>query len=486
MIINPFLSEDVPYDVSADCSEQATTATQQAMSLFELNARVHAVLQNSMKKAYWVTAELSEVRTASNGHCYVEFVQKDERSGALVAKARGIIWRTNYRLISDHFRRTTGRLLGVGIKVMVEVTVTFHELYGYSLNVLNIDPTYTMGDLAQRRLEIIRQLEEDGVMDLNKELTLPRVVSRVAIISSATAAGYGDFCNQLEQSGLPFTTKLFPAVMQGDRVEESVIAALDDIAAEEEKWDVVVIIRGGGATTDLNGFDSYLLASNVAQFPLPVLTGIGHERDDTIVDLVAHTRLKTPTAVAAFLIEGRQNEQGRLETLQTQLAQLADKRLQDERQRLKDLSSRLTIAAMNDIHAQRHAFNEQAHRFDLASSRYLALQRQQLLRLSARMEVLVQSNVQSERQRLQQMPERLAQAVKERFTAERHRQEMISRSLKLAGPERILAMGFSITMKDGHAVNSAEQLQPGDELTTLFQHGSVKSVVSPSDADNPF
>ena len=260
---------------------------------------VHAVLQHTLPDTYWLAAEVGEMRVASNGHCYLEFVQKDEVGGTLLAKARGHIWRQGYVNISAQFRRATGQDLRAGLNVLAEVEVTFHELYGYSLRVVNIDPTYTLGDLAAQRQAIIRQLEADGVINLNKEIPLPRLIRRVAVISSATAAGYGDFCRQLEQSGYGFELQLFPAVMQGDGVEQSVIAALDRIAAEPGRWDVAVIIRGGGSSLDLHGFDTYLLAANVAQFPLPVLSGIGHERDDTLVDLVAHTRLKTPTAVAA-------------------------------------------------------------------------------------------------------------------------------------------------------------------------------------------
>ena len=481
MVIDPFLSPyDEPYGSDANASVHGSV---KAISLFELNAMVHAVVEQKMRKAYWVTAELSEMRTASNGHCYLEFVQKDPHSGALLAKARGMIWRTNYRLLSDSFFRATGRHLGAGINVMVEVNVTFHELYGYSLNVINIDPTYTLGDLAQRRKEILQILEDDGVIDLNKELPLPKVIQRVAVISSPTAAGYGDFCKQLQQSGLPFEVKLFPAVMQGDRVERSVIAALDDIAAEEDRWDVVAIIRGGGAATDLNGFDSYLLASNVAQFPLPVLTGIGHERDDTILDVVAHTRFKTPTAVAAFLIESRENESQHLQELRARMARQVQLRMQQERHALDALSHRLRLAVTQNVNRRQMEFRSLAHRFDSASSHYMAVQQRQQLRLSARIELLVQQRLHQERERLRPLPHRLESALKACLTAEHHRQDILARSLRLAGPERILAMGFSITMKDGRVVSSPQTLKPGDRIVTRFAQGEVHSQVLPPSAD---
>lgn len=483
MVIDPFLS---PYDEPSGSNMDAPVqSSSNAISLFELNAMVHAVVEQNLRRAYWVTAELSEMRTASNGHCYLEFVQKDPHSGALLAKARGMIWRTNYRLLSDSFFRATGRRLGVGINVMVEVNVTFHELYGYSLNVINIDPTYTLGDLAQRRKEILQMLEDDGVIDLNKELPLPKVIQRVAVISSATAAGYGDFCKQLQQSGLPFEVKLFPAVMQGDRVEPSVIAALDDIVAEEDRWEVVVIIRGGGAATDLNGFDSYLLASNVAQFPLPVLTGIGHERDDTILDVVAHTRFKTPTAVAAFLIESRENESQHLQELRARMARQVQLRMQLERHALDTLSHRISLAVTQNLSQRQMEFRSLAHRFDSASSHYMAVQQRWQLRLAARIELLVQQRLHQEKERLRPLPHRLESALKACLMAEHHRQDILSRSIRLAGPERILAMGFSITMKDGKVVSSPQALKPGDCIVTRFAQGDVYSQVLPPSTDAP-
>ena len=257
-----------------------------------------------MPDEYWVQAELSEVRTNATGHCYLEFVQKDPRSNNLIAKARGMIWSYVFRLLKPYFEESTGRLFTSGIKVQVKVTVQFHELYGYSLTVLDIDPAYTLGDMALRRREILAQLQEEGVLTLNKELEMPVLPQRVAVVSSATAAGYGDFCHQLHHNarGFFFYIELFPALMQGNQVEQSVLSALDEVYSRLREFDVVVIIRGGGATSDLSGFDTYLLAAACAQFPLPVITGIGHERDDTVLDSVAHTRVKTPTAAAELLI----------------------------------------------------------------------------------------------------------------------------------------------------------------------------------------
>lgn len=464
-MIDPFAS---PYDDYADgegpygdlCNEAVSgnygvAQRPQAMSLFELNEQVRSVLNYQMSNSYWVAAEISELRVAANGHCYLEFVQKDEASGMLVAKARATIWRQSYRMITTHFEHVTQQRLCAGIKVLALVEVSFHELYGYSLNVVDIDPTYTLGDLAQRRQEILKQLAEDGVMDMNKELPLPRIIRRVAVVSSASAAGFGDFCNQLEHSGYDFHLQLFPAIMQGDAVESSVIEALNLIADDWHNWDVVVIIRGGGAATDLNGFDSYLLAANVAQFPLPVLTGIGHERDETIIDYVAHTRLKTPTAVAAFLIDHRKSEADALQSLQ----------------------ERLTRALQQRLNEERTFFNSLHHRFALSSSHYVGQQRDQVLRLASRLELFAQTRLQSQRQQLEAYPQRLTLAADRIFFQAHQHHQLLERSLKLAGPERILSLGFSITLKGGKAVRRADQLQPGDVIETRLQTGSVKSVV---------
>ena len=295
-----------------------------SLSLLELNALVRRSLEQCLPDEYWIQAELCDVRSNTTGHCYLEFVQKDPRSNNLVAKARGMIWNNIYRLLKPYFEETTGQLFTSGIKVLVKVTVQFHELYGYSLTVLDIDPAYTLGDMARRRREILLQLEEEGVLTLNKELEIPVLPQRIAVVSSATAAGYGDFCHQLQHNsgGFFFYTELFPALMQGNQVEESVLAALDRINARINEFDVVVIIRGGGATSDLSGFDTYLLAAACAQFPLPIITGIGHERDDTVLDSVAHTRVKTPTAAAELLIHRVAEVAEHLEELSMRIRQV--------------------------------------------------------------------------------------------------------------------------------------------------------------------
>lgn len=407
----------------------------EALSLLELNSLVRRSLEQCLPDEYWVQAELSDVRTNSTGHCYLEFIQKDPRSNGLIAKARGTIWANVYRLLKPYFEEATGQAFVSGIKVLVQVTVSFHELYGYSLTVQDIDPTYTLGDMARRRREILKQLEEEGVLTLNKELEMPALPRRIAVISSSTAAGYGDFCHQLQHNprGFFFYTELFPALMQGDRVEESVLSALDDILNRQEEFDAVVIIRGGGATSDLSGFDTYLLAASCAQFPLPIITGIGHERDDTVLDSVAHTRVKTPTAAAEYLISCMNLAADELEALANRLHDSVFSRLAEEHRKLNAYRNRIPSVVVR--------------RFSDAKLSLLTAQRD------------------------------ISQAVSTALARQRHRLELLQQRLADASPEKMLARGYSITLKDGKAVKDAALLKENDELLTRFYKGQATSTI---------
>lgn len=407
-----------------------------ALSLYDLNALVRRSMEQCLPDEYWIQAELSDVRTNSTGHCYLEFIQKDPRSNALIAKARGTVWANVFRLLKPYFEEATGQTFASGIKVLVQVTVSFHELYGYSLTVQDIDPTYTLGDMARRRKEILNQLEEEGVLNLNKELEIARLPQRIAVISSPTAAGYGDFCHQLQSNsrGFYFYTELFPALMQGDRVEESVLAALDNVNARLPEFDVVVIIRGGGAASDLTGFDTYLLAAACAQFPLPIITGIGHERDDTVLDSVAHTRVKTPTAAAEFLIESMNNAADELDTLTVRLQESVRNRLMEEQRKLVSYKNRIPSAA------------------------YRRLSGAKLSLLTARKDIV--------------------QVVTSSVSRHRHRLELLQQRLTDASPEKQLARGYSITLKDGKVVKDTALIQEGDSVTTRLYQGEFTSIVN--------
>lgn len=427
-----------------------------SLSLVELNMLVRRSVRACLPDEYWVQAELSDVRSNYSGHCYLEFVQKDSKSNALVAKARGIIWNNVYSRLKPFFERETGQLFVSGIKVLVKVTVDFHELYGYSLTVVDIDPTYTLGDMARRRKEIISRLESEGILTLNKELELPVLVQRIAVISSATAAGYGDFCNQLEHNpyGFVFYPHLFQAVMQGDKVELSIIAALEKIYQTQEKWDVVVIIRGGGATSDLSGFDTYNLAAHCAQFPLPVLTGIGHERDDTVLDVVSHTRVKTPTAAAEFLINHLRGTAEALDGYASFINQTIPDILQREKERLERCVSR--IPSQVEIRLQREVFRQE--------------------RLFKRMELVWQSRLMREEHRLD-LSLRIAGALQTRLQREKHRLELFEQRVNAASPDVLLKRGYSITLNNGKAVTDASLLKDGDEIVTRLAKGEIRSKV---------
>ena len=430
------------------------------LSLFELNQLVRRSVRTCLPDEYWVQVELSDVRANYSGHCYLECVQKDPKSNSLIAKARGIIWSNVFSQLKPYFEQETGQAFVSGIKVLVKVTVDFHELYGYSLTIVDIDPAYTLGDMARRRREILLRLQEEGVLSLNKELELPVLAQRIAVISSATAAGYGDFCNQLENNafGFAFYPRLFPAIMQGERVEASVIAALDRIYAESEKWDVVVIIRGGGATSDLSGFDTYDLAASCAQFPLPIITGIGHERDDTVIDLVAHTRVKTPTAAAEFLVNHLRQTAEQLENYAYYIRQEVPARLSREKERLERCITR--IPARVQMRLQREDFRRE--------------------RLAKRMEMAWQSRLAREQYRLE-LSSRLSVALQARLLKEKHRLDLLEKSVEAASPDLLLKRGYSITLKDGKAVTDVSLLKPGDRVVTRVAKGQFSSEVQGTD-----
>ena len=407
----------------------------ETLSLLELNGRVKSTLQFEMPDAYWVQAEISSISPSGQGHCYLELVQKDATGRNFLAKAKANIWRGTWLKLKPYFEAQTGETLKVGMKVLLQVTVTFHEVYGYSLVVQDIDPAYTMGDMARRRKEILEQLARDGVIGLNKELEIPALPHRIAVRSSATAAGWGDFRNQLDGNiyGFRFYVKLFPALMQGDDVERSVVSALNAVAARRDDFDLVVIIRGGGAVSELSCFDSYNLAFNIANFPLPVITGIGHERDDTVADVVAHTKVKTPTAAAEFIINRVFDTASELENLTRRMSDAITGRMNAENVRIERLSQKLpSLFAV----------------------------------LRARQEQLLET-----------VWIRSVNGVRNLLTSQNHKLEILDKTLAAADPAVILKRGYSLTRAGGRVVKCASDLKKGDRLTTVFADGSVESEI---------
>ena len=406
--------------------------TERHITLFELNRLVREAIEDALPMEYWVEAELSECRE-SRGHCYMELIQKDEQTATPIAKASAKCWANKWLTIRPYFERTTGQQLHAGMKVLLQVYPQFHEAYGFSWIVTDIDPTYTLGDMARKRQEIIQKLKAEGVFDLQKELQLPVFCQHIAVISSQTAAGYGDFCNQLADNpyGFKFETQLFPAIMQGEGVEQSIISALEQIY--DMPFDCVVIIRGGGATSDMSGFDTLALAENVANFPIPIITGIGHERDESILDMISHTRVKTPTAAAALLID---HLKGVLETIEGAQSMITHY----VQQKLSIANSQLSI------------ISEAIPRlFSIVKTRQEA--------------------------KIDALYTRLPMLIERRLTSERHRLQLMDEKLKALDPTLLLARGYSITMHNGRAVKDASQLPPGAEIETRLAKGTIHSVI---------
>lgn len=472
------------------------------LSLSELNSLVKEALQGAFPEQVWVVAEIGEMKVNRNGHCYLELVEKDNESEEITARAKATIWSWQFRFIQPYFETSTGQTLSAGLRVLISVTIEFHEVYGYSLNIKDIDSTYTLGDLARRRMEIIRRLTDEGVIDMNKEIPIPDVPSRIAVISSPTAAGYEDFINQLtnNQAGYRFYTRLFPATMQGNDAAGSIMASLDSIYEFDHLFDVVVIIRGGGSQLDLTCFDDYELALNIAQFPLPVLTGIGHEKDDTIADLVANTRLKTPTAVAEFLIGKYDEASAEIEELESAFFDLINNRLNEENKRIESAVRLLKPLISSRIERSNYKLQQQSRSTKSLVKQVLNRQQFRIIQLSDYLKAECHSlfkvkngelislatktsfrtkfGLASEKQAIEENERRLVRGMKQMFEKQSEKLELLLRTKQLVDPKTILERGFSITLKDGKAVKNSIELESGDQLETIFAHGKVKSTIS--------
>ncbi len=427
-----------------------------ALSLFELNSLVADVIDSTMSRSYWVQAELSEARE-NRGHCYMELIEKNEGSNAPIARASAKCWSNVWMLIKPAFIRMTGQEVRAGMKVMLQVHAQFHPQYGFSWIVDDINPEYTMGDMMRKRQEIIRQLKAEGVFELQKELHFPIFAQRIAVISSETAAGYGDFCNQLETNEyeLYFHVELFPAVMQGDHVEQSIINALNQINSREDDFDCVVIIRGGGATADLSGFDTLSLAENVANFPLPIVTGIGHERDESVLDMVSFQRVKTPTAAAAYLINHLASTLMRVENAQTQIVDSVRRALEVEKMRIQHIGIHIPVL-FSVVRTKQEA------RLDGLSQRFL-------MKLK---ETMKQTNF-----HLSTLQSRILPTLQNRLSIEQHRLEILEQRARLLDPSLPLKRGYSITLCNGKTVRNAKDLKIGDTIITRLEKGEVESRV---------
>ncbi len=454
-----------------------------AITLFELNNQVKQTLKKGFAETVWITAEITELQQNHSGHCYLQLADKKEEDATILATARGTIWAFTFRTLRPYFETTTGRSLAKGMKVMLNVEVVFHEVYGYSLNIRDIDPTYTLGDLEQKKREILMQLEKDGIIDMNRELEFPILPKNIAVISSPTAAGLGDFMNQIEHnsSHFRFHVKLFPAIMQGEKTTESVIAALDRIYEYESIFDVVVIIRGGGSQTDLGWFDSYDIAANIAQFPIPVISGIGHERDETIADRVAHVRVKTPTAAATFLIELFAQQKMHIESLQADMVTGVQELLYEQKTHQLLLATEFKRVVTALLTGDDNRLKLLSKRMEHASTLYTRHCLNHLATLKGRMD----SRTTLLFERLHNVLNTKGGEVKQRAARvlddHRRRLELAATTVKYADPKKVLERGYSITRLNGKAVKQADTLKVGDILETEMVAGKIRSEVKTID-----
>ena len=426
------------------------------ITLYELNSLVRQTIEIGLPKSYWVEAEISELRE-NGGHCYLELIEKDKRYNTPIAKASARCWRQTWGMVKPYFENTTGQQLRAGMKVLIEVYAQFHEAYGFSWIISDIDPNYTLGDMARKRQEIIKRLKEEGVFDLNKQLDLPLFSQRIAVISSKSAAGYGDFANQLygNQYCYYFEAKLFAATMQGEDVERSIIKALNAINDRCDDFDCVVIIRGGGATSDMSGFDALELAENVANFPLPIITGIGHDRDECILDMVSHTRVKTPTAAAALLIDNLHTAERRIDDARQRIANLTSRKMEVEKLRLSRLAERLP-ALFGSVKDKQEA------RLDILQERLFRLAE---IRLSNCENIVGQ------------LEKKISLTAEHLLMVEKHRLELLEGRAQNLDPQLLLRRGYSITLVGGKALRDPSQVKQGDKIETRLEKGTIISTI---------
>ena len=481
----------------------------QQLSLFELQRQVKGSLEDTFSVPVWIKAEISEMSVNRSGHCYLDLVETEPGTDTVIARCRATIWSYTFRMLKPYFETTTGQAFSEGLKVLLQAKVEYHEVYGFSLNIRDIDPVYTLGDLARQRREIIRRLIEDGVFEMNKELELPLVPQRIAIISSPTAAGFQDFVDQLHNNPHKFVfyTKLFPAVMQGNEAPRSITAALEQIYEYEDLFDAVVIIRGGGAQIDLACFDQYELAFNVAQFPLPVITGIGHDKDDTVIDLVAHTRMKTPTAVAEFLISGALQFWQQLNELEKHFTDQVTDLLEENRNKLNNAADQLSLLVNQLIVRQSNRLNIAGIQLANRSKAFLKGQIQELKQVTAetksltnrytthrrhllsqsanKLNYLFREQVSANKNLLKQFRQLIKIRTVETFRAEKKSLNMAQEKLRLVDPQNILKRGYSLTMINGKIVKSVTAVNVGDQLETRLSDGMVESTVKRKSLPQP-
>jgi exodeoxyribonuclease VII large subunit len=453
------------------------------LSLSDLNGLIKVTIKQAFPGGFWVIAEIAEMKVNTNGHCYLELIEKDTESGTMKARARATIWSSVFRMIRPYFETTVHTALAPGMKIMVKASVEFHELYGLSLNISDIEPAFTLGEMAKQRQDVIDRLIREGVFDLNKQQELPRLPRKIAVISSRTAAGYGDFYDQLLHNpyGYKFYVRLFPAVMQGEEAEASIVSAMERIFRYDDFFDVLVVIRGGGSQSDLSCFNGYCLASHLAQFSLPVLTGIGHEQDETVADMVAHMRLKTPTAVAEFLLAKFQEEDGLLYELSGSLVDVSRDILYDQKNRLMKLVLSIKPLIRTAMEASRRRLAIDAVILKNASGKVMSAARNASALMQLRIISSSKQYLMRHGHRISLDQNNLKFIVPSHMKKESFRLDMMASKNLYNDPQHVLKRGYSITLFRGKPLKNAGEINKGETIETVLYEGKLTSKVEGTD-----
>ena len=454
-------------------SEEVKTYT-----LSELQHEIKESISEQFPFAVWIVAEINTLTRHKSGHCYMELVQKSKTSNSIIAQARATVWANKFSFISAYFESETDSELAAGMNVMLQVTITYHEVYGLSLNVIGINPTYTIGDMERAKKEIIARLINEGVFDMNKTQSFPAVVQNIAVISSSTAAGYGDFVNHLETNtyGYHINITLFEAAMQGEQTETSILDALNRIGEEYENYDAVAIIRGGGSKNDLSWFDNYNIAYMVTQFPLPVISGIGHERDESIVDMVAHTRMKTPTAVANFIIDYNAQFEEQVDSTSSEIFDIAKEFLMSSEMYLNNMTmSIMKIRTLLSKHTERCDRIMSEIRTGLNVR--MKEEEMKLNMIGNKLETSPKRLISEQESHLNSIKELISRTTKHRIEKANEKLSFLEHRLTLNDPRTILKRGYSITRINGKVVTNDLETNDGDIMETLLYDGKVTSVI---------
>jgi exodeoxyribonuclease VII large subunit len=453
--------------------------TNSTHTLFEVSRKIQEALETTFPSTIWIVAEISEINENRTGHCYLELVEKENEGEQIKAKARATIWSRSYRMIKPFFETSTNRRLSSGIKVLVQCTVNYHPVYGLSLNITDIDPKFTIGEIEQRRQKTINQLIADGVFGMNKECDFPFLPKKIAVVSSPTAAGFQDFIHQLETNpyGYAIECQLFSATMQGDKSEESIIAALNKIHESLNLWDIVVIVRGGGSQIDLGCFDGYNLASNIAQFPIPIVTGIGHEKDVTISDMVAHTSKKTPTAVAEFLIGQFTYAENWMHEAKDDFINAVENILSSEKFRISKIQGKSIPYILKNISFEKNKLHRQLLTVKDATKKIISEDSSKLQQTFNITSIRIESILKEKTYRIKRFYDLYKTKPQNSIRQEKDKLHFYEKNIEALNPERILKRGFSLTMVKGKIIKDAKQLIEGTEIDTILAVGKITSKV---------